>query len=1048
MKNTLLRSFVSAYINSKTTFFTKKGQLILVLFISIWFVSSNLNAQCLVDAGPNKTITCGSNVQLEGQALSEKVIFSEDFSGYSRGNLTTNSGAWRVTSGTWRYGGDSDRMLTTSDGTGNSNEQKYSNNSNSIAYYDTPINATGYYDLFMVFDWKALGEKSSGIAVDYGKFVYSLDNKATWIEMPDIYYNQSTTQAGFEVDLSDLDGKTFYIGFQWISNNSTINNPGFVIDNIILKGKKGTVSWFPATGLSSSTILNPIATPTVTTKYYLTLTDGACSSLDSVTVTVTDANIVEAGTVPAICEGNTTTLNGSYTVENIHVLLLNSNFNNGTDDFIKTNEGDPNGNTWGRAKSFTNGNETISSGGSYFFRLQSDKTGDGSSNVTTSYLRSPAFSTVGYTNLALSFRHYFRQSAPNNNSTISVEYSTDNSTWTELANLTGSTTNNHRVGSATNFHQENFSLPASLENIATVYIRFKYVHSVDWSWSIDDVSVGGVSTTTTNSTFSWSPAVQSGGTTLTPTVQPTGTTMYYLNVQRGACLAKDSVAVVVDVKPVVPTTITVDNNVNNCWGRAITLTANGGTTPGNSKYIWGTSVGGNELGTTNKVNEKSFIPTQSDSYYVSVDANGACPKQNLTTPVTVNLPNKGNALSGNNESATCYMSGTNPIHFYSTVAPYNYIGSINPEGRTGTLTMTSYLNSFGTTKGVDDGTMYACDKPVNELYRTAYMMRSFVVKDENIPASFSNGSNVKVYFPFTDTELNDLVVRSKSGNTAPGNTGSNPFDNVEDRTFVNATKYNGSNENGIATDNCVGGTSSILQQKASGQLSSSLELGLTPTIDNNVGTGGTKHFVKYEVPSFSEFILHGALNNSPLPIELISFSGSCTDFVTLNWTTATELNTSHYIVEKTINGTDWILVQSIDAVGNSSVQQTYSIKDEDRRGSDQPIYYRLSSVDNDGSVHVYNAISVICKGDAIDWSVYPSPSSDFVTISIVSDELMNNEICFYDMNGKIIKHVDAMIVDGMNAIYVDVKDLANGVYFIQMKDTNKGFKSLRFVKND
>ncbi len=48
-----------------------------------------------------------------------------------------------------------------------------------------------------------------------------------------------------------------------------------------------TYSWTPATGLSSTVISNPVATPSVSTKYYVTATDSCgISALDSISITV------------------------------------------------------------------------------------------------------------------------------------------------------------------------------------------------------------------------------------------------------------------------------------------------------------------------------------------------------------------------------------------------------------------------------------------------------------------------------------------------------------------------------------------------------------------------------------------------------------------------------------------------------------------------------------------------------------------------------------------------------------------------------------------
>ena len=76
-------------------------------------------------------------------------------------------------------------------------------------------------------------------------------------------------------------------------NPQPIANAG--IDITIIEGHStqlnatggGTYIWSPSTGLNDTTISNPIATPLVTTTYYVTVTsDEGCTSIDSIIVTV------------------------------------------------------------------------------------------------------------------------------------------------------------------------------------------------------------------------------------------------------------------------------------------------------------------------------------------------------------------------------------------------------------------------------------------------------------------------------------------------------------------------------------------------------------------------------------------------------------------------------------------------------------------------------------------------------------------------------------------------------------------------------------------
>ncbi len=70
-------------------------------------------------------------------------------------------------------------------------------------------------------------------------------------------------------------------------------------------------AWTPTTGLSNATILNPVASPTVTTQYTITATSAPCSNTASLTIFVNAAPIANAGANASICFGKSTQLSGS-----------------------------------------------------------------------------------------------------------------------------------------------------------------------------------------------------------------------------------------------------------------------------------------------------------------------------------------------------------------------------------------------------------------------------------------------------------------------------------------------------------------------------------------------------------------------------------------------------------------------------------------------------------------------------------------------------------------------------------------------------------------
>jgi hypothetical protein len=96
------------------------------------------------------------------------------------------------------------------------------------------------------------------------------------------------------------------------SVNCLNNGTGYGLGSTPIAGM--TYAWTPSTGLSSATVANPLASPTVATVYTLTATNAAsgCTATDQVTVFInTQVPSVDAGLNQIICAGTTVTLSGN-----------------------------------------------------------------------------------------------------------------------------------------------------------------------------------------------------------------------------------------------------------------------------------------------------------------------------------------------------------------------------------------------------------------------------------------------------------------------------------------------------------------------------------------------------------------------------------------------------------------------------------------------------------------------------------------------------------------------------------------------------------------
>jgi hypothetical protein len=139
-----------------------------------------------------------------------------------------------------------------------------------------------------------------------------------------------------------------------------------------------------------------------------------------------------------------------------------------------------------------------------------------------------------------------------------------------------------------------------------------------------------------------------------------------------------------------------------------------------------------------------------------------------------------------------------------------------------------------------------------------------------------------------------------------------------------------------------------------------------------------------------------------LPVKLISFdiqlnkSNTC---VFLTWETASELNSSHFLVERSFDGLHFESIGKLEAAGFSNQLHSYCFTD---RSPQQGFnYYRLNQFDFDG-LHVYSAVKVVeFNHHEFSVTIFPNPFAS--SIEVVNNEFPENktvEIRIYDAIGK------------------------------------------------
>ena len=175
-----------------------------------------------------------------------------------------------------------------------------------------------------------------------------------------------------------------------------------------------------------------------------------------------------------------------------------------------------------------------------------------------------------------------------------------------------------------------------------------------------------------------------------------------------------------------------------------------------------------------------------------------------------------------------------------------------------------------------------------------------------------------------------------------------------------------------------------------------------------------------------------------LPVKLTAFNANLDQQqpkVNLTWTTATEINASHFVVERSTDGNIFTEVGMVFAFGNTTGQKNYQLSDNISSLNVPVIYYRLRQVDIDGKAE-YSATRIVKiskeTANTITILTYPNPVSNELSITIPAN-WQNKKVTYelFNTNGQSSKKTE--IDNSSQTENLNVSSLARGLYFVIVK---------------
>ncbi len=177
--------------------------------------------------------------------------------------------------------------------------------------------------------------------------------------------------------------------------------------------------------------------------------------------------------------------------------------------------------------------------------------------------------------------------------------------------------------------------------------------------------------------------------------------------------------------------------------------------------------------------------------------------------------------------------------------------------------------------------------------------------------------------------------------------------------------------------------------------------------------------------------------NQTLPVKLESFTATLNNNgqkADLKWTTVTETNLSHFVIERSTDGINFGDAGMMFAYGDITAKSDYALSDNISNVQSGIIYYRLRSVDKDGKSQ-YSETRIIRISKLTDNKIsivtYPNPVTNELRVTIPSS-WQNKKVTYelFNANGQATKKTES--TNSNQTETLNVNSLAPGFYLVRV----------------
>jgi uncharacterized delta-60 repeat protein len=186
-----------------------------------------------------------------------------------------------------------------------------------------------------------------------------------------------------------------------------------------------------------------------------------------------------------------------------------------------------------------------------------------------------------------------------------------------------------------------------------------------------------------------------------------------------------------------------------------------------------------------------------------------------------------------------------------------------------------------------------------------------------------------------------------------------------------------------------------------------------------------------------------------IPVELSSFTADVkNNVVTLNWTTASEINNYGFEIQKSRDNKNYNKIGFVN--GNGTVTESVSYSFIDELITEGKSFYRLKQIDFNGSYEYSKTVEVEINLTPVEYALhqnYPNPFNPATRISFSLAD--NSEVLLrvYNILGQEVATLIKGYLDkGVHQVEFDASEFNSGIYFYEININNNNSVNFSSVK--